>query len=48
MKKPEPKTLMEVFTVDHPKLFADNFCECHRLQMCPTAWMKVDNEKNTA
>ena len=40
-KKPKPKTLMEMFTVDYPKLFEDEFCECHRLQICPTAWMKA-------
>ena len=51
--KSEPKTLLEVFTVDYPKLFEDDFCECHRLQICPTAWMlarpstmMVDSESN--
>jgi hypothetical protein len=40
MSKKKPKTLMEIFTVDHPQLFEDAFCECHRLQICPTAWMR--------
>ncbi len=44
-KNSKPKTLMEVFTVDYPKLFEDDFCECHRLQICPTAWMGAGQPK---
>ena len=39
MKKPDPKTLLQLFTEDHPDLLAETFCECHGLQICPTAWM---------
>ena len=52
-KKPDPKTLMTLFTEDYPDLLSDQFCECHRLQICPTAWMlarpstmMVDSESN--
>ena len=53
MKKPDPKTLLQLFTEDHPDLLAETFCECHGLQICPTAWMlarpsttMVDSESN--
>ena len=41
MKKPDPKTLLQLFTEDEPELLSDQFCECHRLQICPTAWMNT-------
>jgi hypothetical protein len=41
-KKPDPKTLLQLFTEDHPELLSDQFCGCHRLQICPTAWMNPD------
>jgi len=41
-KKPDPKTLQQPFTEDHPGLLSDQFCDCHRLQICPTAWMNPD------
>lgn len=40
IKKPEPKTLMTIFTEDHPDLLEETFCNCHRLQICPTRWMR--------
>tara|TARA_R110002020_G_scaffold10708_5_gene40764 strand:+ start:280 stop:444 length:165 start_codon:yes stop_codon:yes gene_type:complete len=45
-KKPDPKTLLQLFTEDHPDLLSDQFCECHCLQICPTAWMKLKPETN--
>lgn len=42
MKKPKPKTLVEVLSeaglLDDPDVIV--VCECHRLTHCPTAWMK--------
>jgi hypothetical protein len=38
-KKPDPKTLLTLFTEDQPELLAEQFCSCHQLQICPTAWM---------
>ena len=42
-KKPDPKTLLTLFTEDQPELLAEQFCWCHRLQICPTAWMNQDS-----
>jgi len=41
----DPKTLMEVFDA-HPELMGERIelCDCHRLVVCPNAWMFEDDE----
>ena len=38
-KKVEPETLLQLFSEDYPELLEQQFCDCHQLSICPTAWM---------
>lgn len=46
-KKPQPKTLMQLFTEDYPELIDEvnqvvMVCSCHKLRYCPNAWMRPE------